>query len=354
MTDTPRYTQDEIDELGRGKAFLKDDGTYAWPIADVSDLRDAVQAIGRATDAERIHVKRYIMKRAAELGPAAEAWIPEDWETPTHLGARDSEPAAWDAWEQGDAGWVCPKCEEEVVPENSQCPECGAVLDAGANQQDGSSSGGNPNAPGLTDGTGSVSSHEPYAVRASTGADGSIVLTGTAITYNNRTTIWDRHGAFGETISPGAARRSALAPGADVALLHGHDGESNPPLARTSSGTLRLFDSPTGMKYRATLDPTSPAAQSVASAVRRGDLRGMSFSFTVAPDGERWNQTMTERVIHEFKSVPEISVVWRPAYPTGTSATVEAETDGRARRREALRRRVDLIRRRMELETRCA
>lgn len=54
-----------------GKAMP--DGSF--PIANVEDLRNAIQAIGRAKDPEA--VRRFIKKRARELGE--EALIPEDW-----------------------------------------------------------------------------------------------------------------------------------------------------------------------------------------------------------------------------------------------------------------------------------
>jgi hypothetical protein len=54
-----------------GKAMP--DGSY--PIANVDDLKNAIQAIGRASDPEA--AKRHIKKRAKDLGQ--EGLIPEDW-----------------------------------------------------------------------------------------------------------------------------------------------------------------------------------------------------------------------------------------------------------------------------------
>ncbi len=56
-----------------GKAMP--DGSF--PIANVDDLRNAIQAIGRASDPDA--VKRFIKKRAKELGESQ--LIPEDWST---------------------------------------------------------------------------------------------------------------------------------------------------------------------------------------------------------------------------------------------------------------------------------
>lgn len=51
------------------------DGSY--PIANTSDLHNAIQAYGRSNPGDRARVKAHIMKRARELG--AESAIPEAW-----------------------------------------------------------------------------------------------------------------------------------------------------------------------------------------------------------------------------------------------------------------------------------
>lgn len=51
------------------------DGSY--PIENVSDLRNAIQAFGRAPAGKRGQVKRHIIKRAKALG--AEGALPDDW-----------------------------------------------------------------------------------------------------------------------------------------------------------------------------------------------------------------------------------------------------------------------------------
>lgn len=69
-------SQEERDRLADdGKAMP--DGSY--PIANLEDLKNAIQAIGRASDPEA--VKRHIKKRARALGH--EELIPEDWASGT-------------------------------------------------------------------------------------------------------------------------------------------------------------------------------------------------------------------------------------------------------------------------------
>ena len=62
-------TRDKMAEAGEARS----DGSF--PIADEDDLKNAIQAYGRAKDKEA--AKAHIMKRAAELG--MEDMIPEDW-----------------------------------------------------------------------------------------------------------------------------------------------------------------------------------------------------------------------------------------------------------------------------------
>lgn len=66
------YTEESRMELAKGGMALPD-GSY--PIKDVADLRNAIQAYGRAKDKEA--TKAHIIKRAMALG--AEDLIPENW-----------------------------------------------------------------------------------------------------------------------------------------------------------------------------------------------------------------------------------------------------------------------------------
>lgn len=65
----------------------------SYPIANVEDLRNAIQAIGRAKEPEK--VRRHIKKRARELG--REDLIPEGWSLRTVVAAapRPNLPRSW-------------------------------------------------------------------------------------------------------------------------------------------------------------------------------------------------------------------------------------------------------------------
>lgn len=75
--DTEQITERQYDAETRkefaDKGWALPDGSF--PIADEEDLRNAIQAVGRAADYER--AKRHIIKRARDLG--LEDLLPEDW-----------------------------------------------------------------------------------------------------------------------------------------------------------------------------------------------------------------------------------------------------------------------------------
>jgi HK97 family phage prohead protease len=104
-------------------------------------------------------------------------------------------------------------------------------------------------------------------------------------------------GGWMEIVERGATAKS-IKDGADVRLLFDHDGI---PLARSTSGSMRLISDDLGMMVDADLDPASPYAQSVRSAVLRGDADQMSFAFRVTR--QEWNEDYTERRIKEVAAV---------------------------------------------------
>ncbi len=115
-------------------------------------------------------------------------------------------------------------------------------------------------------------------------------------------------GGFTEIIERGAADKS-LAERSDVRFCVDHEGLI---LARTSAGTLRLSTDDIGLLSDASLDPASPYAQSVISAVRRGDMSQMSHSMRVLR--QTWSDDYTERRIQEI-AMYDTSVVGFPANP---------------------------------------
>lgn len=155
-------------------------------------------------------------------------------------------------------------------------------------------------------------------IRASTAAaDDSLVLEGVAIVFNTPTIISDWGGSYTETIKESALDNADLS---DVHLFYNHD-MNNVPLARTPK-TMELKKSPAGLEFKATL-PNTSSAREVYEAVKRGDLTGCSFAFTVPEGGDEYDPATNTRTIFKISKLYECSIVPFPAYP---QTSVEART----------------------------
>jgi uncharacterized protein len=149
----------------------------------------------------------------------------------------------------------------------------------------------------------------PAMARAANGTSSAITLAGTAIVYGVPYGVSDAFGTFIESVSPGAV--SDLLATADVRLLFDHSGLV---LARTTSGTLTLRDTPNALTCSATLEPRQQTAVDLALAISRGDVNQMSISFVVGED--EWSSDYSRRVITTFVELLDVSAVAFPASPT--------------------------------------
>lgn len=150
-----------------------------------------------------------------------------------------------------------------------------------------------------------------FEVRADETEQGNII-EGRPIVYNSRTDM----GWFDEIIEPGALNNSDLT---DVRFLVNHD-TNKIPLARSrrnnGNSTMQLTVDNDGMGIRVVLDTENNAeARSLYSAVKRGDISGMSFMFGI--NDEEWEDLDSDhptRRIKEISVVVEVSAVTFPAY----------------------------------------
>lgn len=149
-------------------------------------------------------------------------------------------------------------------------------------------------------------------------------IEGRPIVYNSRTDL----GYFDEIIESGALNGANLN---DVRLCLNHDTSYVYARSRRNNpnSTMRLNPDELGMTISAGLNiQSSPKAQDYYSAVKRGDITGMSFMFSVAD--EEWENVDKEHPLRRIKkidSVVEVSAVTFPAYEA---------TDIQARSKEAL------------------
>lgn len=136
----------------------------------------------------------------------------------------------------------------------------------------------------------------------------NLILEGVAIVFDTPTTINDVGGSYTEVIRSGALDGADIS---DVRLLYNHD-TNKIPLARTPK-TMELKTSAVGLEFKATL-PNTEEARGVYEAVKRGDLTGCSFAFTVPDGGDEYDPATNTRTITQIKKVYECSVVPFPAY----------------------------------------
>ncbi|HZL38457.1 MAG TPA: HK97 family phage prohead protease [Tepidisphaeraceae bacterium] len=137
---------------------------------------------------------------------------------------------------------------------------------------------------------------------------GTRTLAGIAAPFNSPS---EDLGGFREVIQRGAFN-STLSSNRDIRALLSHDNDKL--LGRTSSGTLRLHETPDGLAFENDL-PDVSYARDLMSLVQRRDIRGMSFGFRVPKGGDSWAK-VNGQAVRTLKSVDlgEISYVANPAY----------------------------------------
>lgn len=189
-----------------------------------------------------------------------------------------------------------------------------------------------------------------FEVRAEENEDENIgVITGRPIVYDSRTDL----GWFDETIAKGALDKCNLK---DVRFLVNHD-TSKIPLARSrnnnKNSTMQLMPDDEGLAIRVNLDiENNTDAKNLYSAIKRGDISGMSFMFTV--DGEEWADVDSDhpsRTITSISNVFEVSVVTFPAYEdTSIGVRDKKALESAKSTLESVRRSLDSDSKKVELE----
>jgi HK97 family phage prohead protease len=151
-----------------------------------------------------------------------------------------------------------------------------------------------------------------FEIRAENNEKNGDHIVGRPIVYNSKTDL----GYFDEIIEGGALDKANLK---DVRFLVNHD-TSMIPLARSrnnnENSTMQLEVDKDGMAIRVNLDTeNNTEARNLYSAIKRGDITGMSFMFTI--DDEEWENLESDhptRHIRKIGTVFEVSAVTFPAY----------------------------------------
>ena len=162
-----------------------------------------------------------------------------------------------------------------------------------------------------------------FEVRADQNDQHGSFITGTPIVFNQETDLgWCR-----EVIEPGALDRTDLK---DVRFLIGHNTEMI-PLARSrnnnENSTMQMTVTERGMEIRVDLDTENNAdARTLYSAVKRGDISGMSFMFKV--DGEAWEDIESDSPLRRVTSISRVIEVSAVAFPAYEGTDIQAAAEG--------------------------
>lgn len=161
-----------------------------------------------------------------------------------------------------------------------------------------------------------------FEIRAEETDDGKATIYGEPIVFEQKT---DVGGYFSETIRKGALKKTDLR---DVPLLVNHNFDLI-PVARSrrnnGNSTMLLTSKDDSFTFKAELDiENNTTARELYSAIKRGDITGMSFCFDIVE--EKWSDEDTvypHRDILKIGRVYEISAVTFPCYE-GTSINARA------------------------------
>lgn len=149
-------------------------------------------------------------------------------------------------------------------------------------------------------------------------------LEGRPIVYDSMTDL----GYFSEIIERGALKETNLK---DVRFLVNHNTDMI-PLARSrnnnNNSTMQMTVDNDGMGIRVNLDTENNTdAKNLYSAIKRGDISGMSFMFSI--DDEEWENLESDhptRHIRKIGEVLEVSAVTFPAYESTEISARAKET----------------------------
>ena len=159
-----------------------------------------------------------------------------------------------------------------------------------------------------------------FEVRAEENQDHGTHLVGMAIVYGQVI----QYGWRREVIDAGAV--DAKTDLKDVRFLIGHN-TTMVPLARSrnnnANSTMQLEPVETGLKIRVDLDTeNNQDARTLYSAVKRGDITGMSFMFTV--DKSIWEEEDSDNPLRRIAHIDKVFEVSAVAFPAYDETTLQA------------------------------
>ena len=157
-------------------------------------------------------------------------------------------------------------------------------------------------------------------------------VSGMAVVFNSPSQVLFEAGRrFVEIILPGAIDE-ALIQRSDVKALVDHNRERLLARSKKGRGTLSLRITSTGLYYEFSAANTADGDYTV-EMVRRGDIDGSSFSFSVADGGDVWEKRQDGIYLRKIKKISglyDVTITASPAYPE-TSVGVRNRISGKAK-----------------------
>ena len=154
-------------------------------------------------------------------------------------------------------------------------------------------------------------------------------VSGTAAVFNSPSQVlFEGNRRFIEIILPGAIDE-ALIQRSDVKALVDHNRERLLARSNKGRGTLSLRITSTGLMYSFDAPHTADGDFAV-EMVRRGDVDGSSFAFSVADGGDIWEKRQDGVYLRKIKKISglyDVTVTASPAYPE-TSVGVRNRISG--------------------------
>ena len=154
------------------------------------------------------------------------------------------------------------------------------------------------------------------------------IVEGYAVVFNSRSNeLWDfGDGTFVEVIERGAITPELVA-SSDVKALLYHNRERVLGRSNKGEGSLTLELDDHGLKYRFTA-PNTADGDTAVELVKRGDISGSSFAFTVATGGSRVEEQADGtilRTITKISGLYDITLTPDPAYSDTSVAVREMQ-----------------------------
>lgn len=143
-------------------------------------------------------------------------------------------------------------------------------------------------------------------------------VSGQAIVFRSPSSVLYENGRkFIEVILPEAITDD-LIQRCDIQALVDHNRHRLLARSNKGRGTLKLTLNESGLSYSFEA-PNTADGDYVVEMVKRGDIEGSSFAFSVADGGERWEKrkdgTYT-RYINKIRAIYDVTITATPAYPS--------------------------------------